>query len=355
MEKFEILRKLVSINTINDKDNKLFINYMKDLLDNRGFNVEVITNSDGNSCLIAKSSEDVNLCFMGHSDTVTYSDGWETDPFELTQKGDYLYGLGACDMKGGIAAFIDAIDQINIDELKKGIMILITYDEEIGFKGIKFIKDRKDIPNNIIIGEPTDLEPIAFIKGCMEYKVNLYGKAVHSSMMVNGENAILKACNFIDELTKLFNELKKDNNDKFDIPFTTINIATINGGKAINIVPDKCEITFDFRTILASHHKIIRNRIEELCKKYKADYETITDILPSNNESLENIKMIEKILDKKVTGVNYVTEGNFLENKNIFIIGPGPVTAHETNEHILIKSYNKSIVAYKKIIESICK
>jgi len=258
-------------------------------------------------------------------------------------------------MKGGIAAFIDALDQVNIDKLKKGIMIIITYDEEIGFKGIKFIKDRKDIPNNIIIGEPTNLDVIAFAKGCMEYKATIHGKSVHSSLMPKGDNAILKTFSFIKELNKLFKKLKKDENNKFDIPFTTMNIAIINGGNAINIVPDKCELTFDFRTILTKHHKIIRDTISAICKKYDAEYELITDVYPSNNESSENIKIIEDILKKKTTGVNYVTEGNFLENKNIFIIGPGPITAHEINEHISIESYKKTVESYKEIIKSICK
>ena len=355
MEDFEILKHLVSINTINDKNNKEFINYVKSLLERKEFLTEVLTNSDGNSCLIAKNTEDVNLCFMGHSDTVTYSDGWKTDPFVLTQEGEYLYGLGACDMKGGIAAFIDALNQTDIDVLNKGIMVIITYDEEIGFKGIKFIKDRKDIPNNIIIGEPTDLEVIAFCKGCMEYKVTLHGKAVHSSLMPKGDNAILKAYEFVKELNVLFEELKVDKNDKFDIPYTTMNIAMINGGKSINIVPDKCELTFDFRTIHESHHKIINDRLNKLCEKYKADIEVITDVLPSNNNSKENIEIIESILNKKTTGVNYVTEGNFLENKNIFIIGPGPVSAHEIDEHISIESYNKTVESYKGIIKSLCK
>ena len=355
MDDFKILKDLVKINTINDKNNHEFINYIKSLLEKRKFEVEILNNKDGNSCLIAKSSKNCNLCFMGHSDTVPFGEGWETDPFVLTKKGDYLYGLGACDMKGGIAAFVDALDQINIEKLKYGIMIIITYDEEVGFNGIKFVKDRKDIPNNIIIGEPTDLEPIAFIKGCMEFKVTFKGKAVHSSVMIKGDNAILKTLEFVKELNKLFNRLKKDNNNKFDIPYTTMNIAMINGGNAVNVVPDKCELTFDFRTILNNHHKIIRNKIDKLCKKYNASYEIITDVLPSNNESEENIKIIEQILDKKTTGVNYVTEGNFLNNKNIFIIGPGPITAHEVNEHIKIESYNKAINAYKNIVESICK
>ena len=355
MKEFKILEDLVKINTINDKNNKEFISYISELLIKKGFNVEILKNKDNKSCLIAKTREVCKLCFMGHSDTVVYSEGWSINPFELTKKGNYLYGLGVCDMKGGIAAFLDSIQDIDLSKIEPGIMLIITYDEEIGFEGIKFIKDREDIPNNVIICEPTDLEPIISCKGCMEYKVLFEGYSVHSSMMINGDNAILKAMDFIKELNRFFNKLKMDNNNTFDIPFTTMNIATINGGTVINIVPSICELSFDFRTVKKNHHELIRKKIDKLCKKYKAKYEIITDVMPTNNESKESIGLIEQITNKKSTGVNYVTEGNFLENKNIIILGPGPVTAHEVDEHIEIDSYNKTVIVYKKIIQNICK
>ncbi len=355
MKEFKLLEDLVKFNTINDKENNKIVDYLSKILKDKGFKVEVLTNKDNKACLIAKSKEKCKLCFLGHSDTVTYNEGWHTDPFVLTKRGKELYGLGACDMKGGIAAFIDSLDQIDIAKLSYGIMVIITYDEEIGFAGINLIKDRKDIPKDIIICEPTDLEPIAFCKGCMEYHVTLKGKSVHSSMMIHGDNAVLKAMEFTKDLNKLFKRLKRDKNKKYSIPFTTMNIASIKGGDSINIVPSKCELTFDFRTILESHHKLIRKEVDSLCKKYDAIYETITDVLPSNNKSVTNLELIEKLTGKKTTGANYVTEGNFLTNKNIIIVGPGPVTAHEVDEHISIESYNKTKEVYKNIVNYLCK
>lgn len=355
MKNFEVLESLIKFNTIKDKDNKEIIEYISTLLEKKGFKIEIVNGKNHKSCLIAKSMDDCKLCFMGHSDTVNYSDGWESNPFTLSRKDDYLYGLGVCDMKGGIAAFIDSILSTNVDKLKYGIMVIITYDEEIGFKGIKLVKDRKDIPRNIIICEPTDLIPIAYSKGCMEYKVTFKGKAVHSSVMINGDNAINKAMSFIRELNKLFEELKVYKNRMFEIPFTTMNIATINGGNSINIVPDRCELTFDFRTVVEDNHEFIRKRIQKICGKYNLEYELMTNILPSNNKSKELVCLVEELSSKKSTGVNYVTEGNFLKNKDVIVIGPGPVCAHEVNEHIKIDSYNKAVEIYKNLINSICK
>ena len=355
MKEFKILSDLININTINDKDNKKFIDYLSKLLKKKGFLIETVSDKDNKMCLIAKSKDICNFCFLGHSDTVSFSDNWNSDPLVLTKDKNYLYGLGVCDMKGGIAAFIDALDQTDISKLDSGVMIIITFDEEIGFKGINLIKDRNDIPNNVLIGEPTDLVPIISCKGCIEYEVEFFGKSVHSSVMPEGVNAVLKSCDFINNLNKFFNKLKKDTNKKYSVPYTTMNIATINGGSRINIVPDNCKITFDFRTILKEQHDIINNYVDELCKKYDCKKNKITDVYPNNNTNIESINLIEKISKKKSTGINYVTEGNFLDKNSVFIIGPGPVTAHEVNECIRIDSYKKTVELYKRMISYFCK
>lgn len=351
---FDILTKLIEINTINDKDNNIFIEYISSFLSKRGFTIQEIKDKEGNKCLVAKTHDICTLGFLGHSDTVDVSNNWNTEPLKLTIKDSNLYGRGVCDMKGGIAAFLDIVNDLDISKLKKGLMIIITFDEEIGFKGINLIKDRDDIPNNILIGEPTDLEPIAFLKGCMEFNAKFYGKSVHSSVMPFGDNAILSANKFISELLDFSKKLENEKNNGFTIPYTTMNVAIIKGGTSINIVPDECNLSFDFRTVFSEQHQVIINKINELGKKYNSNIDIITNVYPSNNEDKEKIKVIEKITGKKVSGMNYVTEGNFLVGKNVVVLGPGPVTAHEDNEHISISSYNTTKEFYKKIIEEYC-
>lgn len=133
MNEIETLKKLVEYNTIRDKENIEIINYISNYLKDLGFKIE-----KKKKYLIMSIGNDYKLGFIGHSDTVDTTDGWLTNPFTLTQKDDLLYGLGACDMKGGIAAFLQALKEIDLYKLKKGIKIYITYDEEISFKGIKY-------------------------------------------------------------------------------------------------------------------------------------------------------------------------------------------------------------------------
>ena len=349
---YDILKKLIEINTVQDKDNKIFVSYISEHLTNLGFKVEYVCGKSDNKCLVAKTKDVCNLCFLGHSDTVPVKDDWETNPFKLTIKDGFMYVRGVCDMKGGIAAFLDALSAIDINNIN-GLMIIITYDEEIGFEGINLVKNKEDIPENIIIGEPTDLVPITFCKGCMEFKVTIEGKSVHSSLAPSGDNAILKMYNYINEIKKIETNLKNSLNDKYTIPYTTLNISTINGGNAINIVPDSCSVTFDFRTNLKSHHEYIMSEINEITNKYNGKLEVITNVLPSNNVT-EDVTLFEKLTGKKSSGMDYVTEGNFLDKDNVIILGPGPITPHEKNEHISVESYEKLKEIYRKIILKYC-
>ena len=349
----EILEKLISFNTIADKDNLEIMDYVANLLKDKGFIIDFVYNQDKTKkCLIATIGKP-NLMFIGHTDTVGYQD-WTYNPFSLTVKDNKIYGLGSCDMKGGIAAFLTSVLDTDLSSLKQGIKILLTYDEEIGFEGIKLFKDyQDDWPNNIIVGEPTSLIPVTNTKGCMEYEVNFKGISVHSSKMTKGKNAIIIAYDFIKELLLFSEELKKTENLLFETPYTTMNIAKINGGRAINIVPDNCKLQFDFRTITKEQHPIINNKIKELVNKYQADLEVITDIYPLENKT--DVSFYEDITNNKRKSFNFVTEASFLNKSNIVILGVGPNNEHIKDEFIDVDSFNKTVETYKKIIDHYCK
>lgn len=295
--------------------------------------------------LIMYNKKESALGFLGHTDTVEYTDGWSYDKFALTKNETFLYGLGVCDMKSGIAAIISALSQINFQNLNKGIKLYFTYDEEIGFSGIKnVVKYEKNFPPKILIGEPTDNEIIVGSKGLMEYKISFKGKRTHSSTPDKGKNAILIAVSFINELNNFYEvEIKKYQNKVFDIPYTTMNIGIINGGSAINSVPDSCEFFVDFRTTDKKIEEKIINTLKILKEKYNA-----------NIQEINRLSAFFEELNGSSKTCNFITEASFLNNNRI-ILGVGPVTAHEVNEHISIDSLYKLVEQYKKIIEESCK
>ena len=112
MKKYKILEDLVKFNTIKYKENQKIIDYIENYLSNLGFKTEYKTKD-----LVMSIGENPKLGFLGHTDTTEYIEEFK-NPFKSTLKDGKLYGLGACDMKGGIAAMLDAVSNINFDKLK---------------------------------------------------------------------------------------------------------------------------------------------------------------------------------------------------------------------------------------------
>ena len=334
MSSKEILKKLISYNTIKDKENKDIINYIEQFLKELGFKTEYKSN-----CLVMSNSDDCNIGFLGHTDTVSYSDDWTFNPFELSELDGKLYGLGVCDMKGSIAAILSSVSKIDFSKSKKGIKLFFTYDEEIGFSGINELIDKKiKFPNNIIVGEPTNNEVINASKGLLELKITFKGISSHSSKPEEGVNAIENCIDFINKLKNYYNELKEET---VDSKYATMNIGVINGGRSMNIVPNNCEVQIDFRTIFKEQNEKIIKKVNEII---------------DNNTTCEVINNINPFINSffKINMSDYITEASFIELENKIILGVGPINAHKKDEFITIESLNKLEEQYIGIIREKC-
>ena len=339
MEIKEILKKLVSYNTIRDNQNKEIMDFIENYLKTYNFTTKRVK-----KCLIAYNDENPNIGFIGHTDTVDY-ESWDGNPFELQEDGDKLIGLGSCDMKGGIAAILSAISKINLNKNK--IALYFTNDEEIGFEGIRDINNQI-VPDNIIIGEPTNNIPIYGTKGLLELKIEFYGIKCHSSTPDKGVSAIYECIDFIKRIKKFYKEkIQKENIVDFEIPYTTMNIGMINGGETVNSVPGKCMITMDFRIANKDDISLIENKIKKMLNKYNSKLFVIERIEPKINKN--DISFLEKISTKKQTKC-YLTEGSTID-KNFVVLGPGPETPHQKNEYIYYSAIKKTEELYEAIIK----
>lgn len=346
-----ILDDLVRFNTINDLENMIIIDYLEKYLLNLGFKTEYKT-----KCLVMSIGENPVLSFVGHTDVVPVTDGWNYPPFELTKVEDKLIGRGVSDMKGGIAAFLYVLQKINLKNLKRGIRVCFTYDEEIGFEGIKeLVSNNIDFCQYSIIGEPTDNYPCIGSKGLLEYELTFKGTAVHSSMPIANECSNENAVMFLNDILKLNKKFSKELCDLFEVPYNTINIGTINGGTNVCTTSAYTNVLLGFRiTKNSSDIKYIKRYIDKISKKYsKVEYKILNEINPFYNED-EIVDFYENITNKKRKPFFAVSEASFLDN-NRLILGPGPVTAHENNEYILESSLMETVEIYKKIIERLCK
>jgi acetylornithine deacetylase len=227
MEAKDILKKLVEYDTYKDNKNKEILDYIQNLLIQKGFKVDYRS-----KCLVMSINDNYNLGFVGHTDTVQSGNDWKYNPLKLTEIENKLYGLGVCDMKGGIAAILKTVLDINWEELNYGIKLIFTYDEEINFSGIKEIMNEKiKIPENIIIGEPTNNEILTGSKGLLEFEMEFKGKSAHSSNPSKGINAIENCMDFLGELKRFYEFLKSEIDERFEIPYTTMNIRKNNWWK----------------------------------------------------------------------------------------------------------------------------
>lgn len=342
MEDFNILKDLIKFNTVKDKENEEIINYIEKVLLQKGLKTEY-----KGKYLIMSTDKEPKLGFLGHTDTVEYIDGWDTNPFELTKKENILYGLGTADMKGGIAAMMDAVIETDFSTLKHGIKLYFTYDEERNFGGIyDIVKSNEKFPELMIFGEPTDNEILVGSKGLLEVDISFNGIKAHSSNPEKGKSANMNAVKFIYELNEFYNKnIRKDLNENYDVPYTTMNVGLMKGGSAKNSVPANCEISIDFRIIKNEHIILLKEKLKELSNKYDCEVSIVEEIQPFLNE-------VE--FTNKIKTANFLTEASKVENSTRIILGAGPVTAHEINEHITEESYKKLVEQYKDIIKKVC-
>lgn len=343
MKKYEVLENLVKFNTIEDKENKEINDYIETVLKEYNFKTEL-----KDKVLVMSIGNEKRIGFLGHTDTVNISGDWNTDPFKLEVIDNNIYGLGVCDMKGGLAAIIDAVREIDFTKLRYGIRLYFTYNEEINFGGIyQLVNNKEKFPNVMIYGEPTDNIPLIGSKGLLEFELNFNGKKAHASEPNKGKSANINAIKLTNELNNYYEEnIKVETNNKYEIPYTTMNIGIINGGIEKNSVPDKCFVTLDFRPISIEHSDKIINKIDELSKEYDCTYKIFERVDPFYNEV--------DFIDIKETS-NFITEASLVKNSNNIILGLGPVNPHQINEHISEDSYKKLVEQYKELIEKICK
>lgn len=357
MDKYSILRDLIQFNTVFDAQNKSIMEYCDAYLTKLGFKTNYVIDDETHKlCLVAVAGVDAPLGFVCHTDTVALGNSWKDyDAMDLTIDGDKLVGLGISDMKGGMAAVLSAVGNFDWKLPKKGLKLYFTFDEENNFTGVKTITAKeKDLPQNIIIPTPTSLYPVVATKGLLKLCVMISGKEAHSSNPTNGVNAIEQSVSFLGEVYGFNNRIKDDKNNAFELPFTTFNLGKIQGGVSLNRVPGECSCYLEYRTIRADHNRQIIEKITELAEKYNG-FVTVIDNVPPMSTFAENfISRLEELTGNKRSSVAVVSDGNYLTDQSVVLLGPGPITSGEKNEFISKFSYETLIEMYTKLLKETC-
>jgi len=356
----DLLAKLVAFDTTSSKSNLKLIGFVEAYLKDHGIASTRIPSPDGNkAALFATIGPDGKngIGLSGHSDCVPVEgQNWSGEPFTLTARDGKLYARGSCDMKGFLACALASVPLFKSGKLKEPIHLIVSYDEEIGCTGvrplIKMLGKELPKPKAIIVGEPTDMTTIDAHKRIDSYLTVVSGREAHSSLPQLGVNAIAVAAKLILELDRLAAELSQVKDDRFDPPFGTMQVGTIKGGTAGNIVPKNCEFHWQIRSLPGTgpdkFEKAFRRYEEALLptmRQVAPDAGIVTTLLNSvpafqAEGNSEAVALALSLSGANSThAVSYGTEAGLFEQAGCptAICGPGNIAqAHAADEFVTI-------------------
>lgn len=357
----ETLINLIRVNSENPPGkNKEIVEYLAELAKREGFRFERQSVTKEMENVVISPSEQKSperiLVLIGHTDTVPIGDleSWTKDPFGEDRDGDVIFGRGAADMKGGLAAALAVVKCINQQDEPPQItpVFIGTADEEVLMRGADKIlahKRLQNIPEFAVIGEPTGLEMGIAGKGCLHIKLHTKGVAAHGSRPELGANAI-------DSCYKIIRQIRKKMPALSDslLGAPTVNLAALHGGTAF-VVPDSCEAELDFRfpppLNCAAFEKIVKEACETVKKPSRASYEVVRCYPPlQTSEHHPLVQAVGEELEimgkSKFCGLSYCTDGSILVPKwkiPFLLFGPGnPNALHVADEWV---SITETIVA----------
>jgi succinyl-diaminopimelate desuccinylase len=387
----ELLRKLVQAETTAEKGELAAAEIISDELGRSGIDCRIdswgqnranltarVTAEHAVAGQITSSGQKGGLLFLCHLDVVAAGrQGWKYPAFAGVESNGKIYGRGSVDMKGGIAAAVTAIREIvdSAVRLAGDIIFLAAAGEETDSCGARrFIGSfNNKLPKivGVVIPEPTDFAVVTAHRGMLWLEVKTFGKAAHSSTPELGVNAITSMRSLLTEL------------EDYEIQFQphkllgrcSMSVNTITGGKEINVVPDKCSIGIDIRTLPGQQFQEIVSDFEKIFAKLKQknsqsldsarDGELVEPFDASvsvmrevgaleTDSSCDFVKCFCSAVGASETkAVGFTTDGPHfaLLGAPVVIFGPGkPQLAHKPDEYIAVADMEKAVEHYKNII-----
>lgn len=363
----ELLKKLIQAESTQEKGELAAAEVISTEFDKSSIESRIDTwgNNRANVVTHIKSAKNgPALLFACHLDVVGPGETpWKFPVFDAVESNGRIYGRGATDMKGGTASIITAIRRI-VDsglQLQGDLIFTAVAGEETDSCGAKkFVANHENLPElaGVVIPEPTDFSIITSHRGMFWIEIVTRGKTAHSSTPEQGINAILS-------MNLVLNELRN-----YQIPVEphpvlgrcSMSINTVTGGKAMNVVPDKCSIGIDIRTLPGQNENDVISDIKKIFSKLKSENQDFdAEVMKKRSiESLEtdnNCDFVRKFCSAvdidKIESVGYTTDGPVFKSLGapIVIFGPGkPHLCHKPDEYIEVTDIEKAVEYYTNII-----
>lgn len=368
-ETVELLEKLVAFRTVSKDSNLDLIAFVERFLGDFGVESQRVLSPCGTkTSLIANVGPRVpgGTVLSGHTDVVPVEgQDWTSDPWQLTERENKLFGRGTCDMKGFLAIALSRVPDMLRMGLRRPIQLAFSHDEEVGCAGADALVSamRTLLPpaSVVIVGEPTLMKVVSAHKGMLGFRTTVHGYEAHSSLVNKGVSAVMRAAELV-----AWHESQNEKNalvasgrsepSQFDVPFTTLHVGTITGGTAINITAGRCEFVSDIRTMPGEDRlwqgeyfgKVAQasRQMQRVRPEARIDGVQFIDVPSYGGESNSAAVSLAKQLtgDDYECAVSYATEAGFFQKYgySAVVCGPGSITdAHQPNEFIAISEMER--------------
>lgn len=350
---FELLERLVGFDTTSDRSNLALADFVCEYAGAARVDRQESPDGQKVNLILAFGPEGesgAGLVLSGHMDVVPAEEPqWRSDPYRLTDGGDRLFGRGSCDMKGFLAVALNVARRAR--HLTAPLVLVFTYDEEVGTVGARRLVEQgsfaQGLPRNAIIGEPTSLRVVRLHKGHLSVRATLRGCSAHSCFPHLGQNAIEAAARVLVSLRGLrhrFQEAGGPHSEHFpEVPFVSLNVGTIHGGSAVNVVPDSCVIELGARPlpgmdeggIVESLRQAVANAAGQT--PFAFEVTAVSPPLLLERESRIHRELCLIAGQVEDASASYATDAGWLARAGIecAVCGPGSIeVAHKPNEYV---------------------
>jgi acetylornithine deacetylase len=311
------------------------------------------------------------LVLSGHMDVVPAEESdWRSDPFSLTESGDRYVGRGTADMKGFLALAANRVAAADASTLRRPLALLFTYDEEVGTLGARRFTETfapiARLPRHVVIGEPTALRVVRAHKGMIRLRLEFTGRAAHSGYPHLGRSAIEPAARAIVALSVLRRELEAErppNGDVFPaVPFVALNVGTVVGGSAANVIPDRCEIHLGIRVLPGMTVDDVASRVRASVAGAVEEPFSLEPVSESPAMLLDPDAPIYRALCEAVGqhdshSVMFASDAGWLQRAGFdsVLFGPGSIeVAHQSNEFLPVGEFRRAGEVLDGLIHRSC-
>ena len=348
MDIIELFKRLVSTKSETPDDGGL-LDFIAQYLDQfEALRVDV--GGVKNLFLYKKFTEGEHLCFAGHVDVVPAGDGWESDPYEAVEKDGYIYGRGTQDMKSGVAAFVQALKEV--ENFQGTLSLLLTSDEEGDaingtVKVLEYLKEKNMLPDAAVVAEPTCEDVFGDAikvgrRGSINGYVTIRGKQGHAAYPE-------KAINPIHQIAKVLGDMAGKDLDEGDEHFAPSKfvITDIRSGMEVtNVTPNELKMMFNVRNNTKTTQKEVKMFVEKHFKGLDYELKMTQGSYPFKTDAdTKIVKHIDSAI-KQVSSISpkYSTAGGTSDARFIAAFGVDVVefgvkndTIHSVNERTSVE------------------